>query len=60
MSDGETWEEYLAAHLAGTHPNYGVGGYSVYQAYRRMLRVEKQDGAGYIILNIYDDDHCAI
>jgi hypothetical protein len=57
VSDGETWEEYLAAHLQEPIRNFGVGGYSVYQAYRRMLKVEKQQGADYIILNIYDDDH---
>ena len=57
VSDGETWAEYLAAHLQEPVRNYGVGGYSVYQAYRRMLEVEAQDGAEYIILNIYDDDH---
>ncbi len=57
VSDGETWEEYLAAHLREPIRNYGVGGYSVYQAYRRMLAVEKRNSAEYIILNIYDDDH---
>ena len=57
VSDGETWTEYLAAHLQEPIRNYGVGGYSVYQAYRRMLDVENQDGAEYIVLNIYDDDH---
>ena len=57
VSNGETWEEYLAAHLQEPIRNYGVGGYSVYQAYRRMLKVEKQNGAEYIILNIWDDDH---
>jgi hypothetical protein len=57
VSDGETWEEYLGAHLQEPIRNYGVGGYSVYQAYRRMLKVEKQNSAEYIILNIYDDDH---
>ena len=57
VSDGETWAEYLAAHLQEPIRNYGVGGYSVYQAYRRMLKVEEQRGAEYIILNIYDDDH---
>src|SRR5688572_27177851 len=57
VSDGETWQEYLAAHLQEPIRNYGVGGYSVYQAYRRMLRVEKQRPAGYVVLNVYDDDH---
>jgi len=57
VSDGETWQEYLAAHVQEPIRNYGVGGYSVYQAYRRMLKVEKQKPAKYIILNIWDDDH---
>jgi hypothetical protein len=57
VSDGESWQEYLASHLQEPVRNYGVGGYSVYQAYLRMLRTEKQNPAKYIILNIYDDDH---
>jgi hypothetical protein len=57
VNDGETWQEYLAAHLQEPIRNYGVGGYGVYQAYLRMLKVEKQRPADYIILNIYDDDH---
>lgn len=58
VSDGETWQEYLAAHFGEPIRNFGVGGYGVYQAYRRMLREEKtESSAEYIILNIYDDDH---
>jgi len=57
VSDGETWQEYLAAHIQEPIRNYGVGGYSVYQAYRRMLKVEAEKPAEYIILNIWDDDH---
>jgi|APSaa5957512622_1039677.scaffolds.fasta_scaffold27027_2 hypothetical protein len=57
VSDGETWQEYLAAHLQEPIENYGVGGYSVYQAYRRMLKVEKEHPAEYILLNIWDDDN---
>ncbi len=57
VSDGETWQEYLAAHFQEPIRNYGVGGYSVYQAYRRMLKVEKDHPAPYLILNIFDDDH---
>jgi hypothetical protein len=57
VSDGETWQEYLAAHIQEPIRNYGVGGYSVYQAFRRMLKVEKENRAQYIILNIWDDDH---
>ena len=57
VSDGETWQEYLAAHLQESVRNYGVGGYSVYQAYRRMKLVDAAQSAEYIILNIYDHDH---
>ena len=57
VSDGETWQEYLAAHIQEPIRNYGVGGYGVYQAYLRMLRVEKADPVKHIILNIWDDDH---
>lgn len=57
VNDGETWQEYLAAHIQEPIRNYGVGGYGVYQAYMRMLKVEQQSPAKYIILNIYDDDH---
>ena len=37
--------------------NFGIGGYSVYQAYLRMRREEQRSPAQYIIFNIYDDDH---
>jgi len=58
VSDGETWQEILAAHIREPIRNFGVGGYGVYQAYRRAMRVEKTDlAAEYIILNIWDDDH---
>lgn len=57
VSDGETWQEVLAAHLGEPVRNYGIGGYSVYQAYRRMLREEKRAPAKYIVFNIFDDDH---
>jgi len=59
VSDGETWQEYLAAHFGEPIRNYGVGGYGVYQAYRRMLRMEKTEvGTPYVILNIWGvDDH---
>ena len=59
VSDGETWQEVLAAHIREPVRNFGVGGWSVYQAYRRALRVEADSdlSAEYIILNIWDDDH---
>jgi hypothetical protein len=57
-SDGETWQEYLAAHFGEPVRNLGVGGYGVYQAYRRMVREERGTSpAEYIILNIWSDDH---
>lgn len=56
-NDGETWEEYLAGHLGEPIGNYGIGGYGVYQAYRRMIREEKTDhGAEYVIFYIWGDD----
>ena len=58
VSDGETWQEYLAGHLGEPIRNFGVGGYGVYQAYRRMLRTESSgQGASYVMLFIWGDDH---
>ena len=58
VSDGETWQEYLAGHLGEPIRNFGMGGYGVYQAYRRMLREERTDhGAEYLIFYIWGDDH---
>ena len=58
VSDGETWQEYLAGHLGEPIRNFGMGGLGVYQAYRRMIREERTDqGAKYIILYIWGDDH---
>jgi hypothetical protein len=59
VSDGETWQEALAAHLGEPIRNFGIGGYGAFQAYRRMLRTEPTPvGAENIILNIWSiDDH---
>jgi len=57
VSDGETWQEILAAHMGEPVRNFGVGGWSVYQAYLRMKREEARLPAGLLILNIWDDDH---
>jgi hypothetical protein len=58
VSDAETWQEYLAGHLGEPIRNFGMGGFGVYQAYRRMLREERTDhGAQYLILYIWGDDH---
>ena len=58
VSDGETWQEYLAAHLGEPVRNFGMGGYGVYQAYRRLVREEKTDhAADYLIIYIWGDDH---
>ena len=58
VNDGETWQEVLAAHFREPIRNLGVGGYGVYQAYRRAMRVEATElEAKYLILNIWEDDH---
>jgi hypothetical protein len=57
VSDHETWQEVLAAHIQEPVKNFGIGGWSVYQAYLRMLKEEKRTPAEYIIFNIYSDDH---
>lgn len=58
VNDGETWQEYLAGHLGEPIRNFGVGGYGVYQAYRRMIREERTNhGADNLILYIWGDDH---
>ena len=58
VSDGETWQEVLAAHLGEPIRNYGCGGHGVYQAIQRAHRVEETAlGAEYILLNIFVDDH---
>ncbi len=58
VSDHETWQETLAAHLGEPVRNFGMGGYGVYQAYRRMLRTETTaDQAEYLIFYIWGDDH---
>jgi hypothetical protein len=58
VSDGETWQEYLAAHIGEPVRNYGVGGYGVYQSFRRLLKEERtKDSAEYIIFYIWGDDH---
>ena len=47
----------MAATLGEPVRNFGVGGFSVYQAYRRMLREEEVVPAEHIVFNIFDDDH---
>lgn len=58
VSDHETWQEYLAAHLGEPIRNFGMGGYGAYQSYRRMIRTEASDsGTEYVLLYIWGDDH---
>lgn len=58
VSDGETWQEILAAHFCEPMRNFGIGGFGVYQAYKRLLRTEATDlGAKNILFNIWGDDH---
>lgn len=58
VSDAETWQEYLAGHLGEPVQNFGMGGFGVYQAYRRLLRREKMDvDSKYVILYMWGDDY---
>ncbi|MEZ5038731.1 MAG: hypothetical protein R2828_02530 [Saprospiraceae bacterium] len=58
VSDAETWQEYLAGHFGEPIQNFGMGGFGVYQAYRRLLRREKVDkDAKYVILYMWGDDY---
>ena len=58
VSDGETWQEILAAHFCEPVRNFGIGGFGVYQAYRRLLRTEATGlAAKFLIFNIWGDDH---
>jgi hypothetical protein len=58
VSDGETWQEILAAHFCEPIRNFGIGGFGVYQAYLRLLHIEATDlGTPYVIFNIWGDDH---
>lgn len=58
VSDGQTWQEQLAAHLGEPIRNFGMGGYGVFQAFCRLRRTERTDvRAPYLIFNIWDDDH---
>jgi len=57
VSDHETWQEVLAAHLQEPVRNFGIGGWSVYQAYLRMCFEEQRTHSELIIFNIYEDDH---
>ena len=57
VSDQETWQEYLAAPLGEPIGNFGMGGFGVYQAYRRMRKIETTHPADHIVLNIWDDDN---
>lgn len=58
VNDAETWQEYLAGHLGEPVRNFGMGGFGVYQAYRRLVRREKIDkGSRYVILYMWGDDY---
>ena len=58
VSDAETWQEYLAGHLGEPIRNFGMGGFGIYQAYRRLIRREKIDkDSKYVILYMWGDDY---
>ena len=40
VGDGETWQEILSAHFCEPIRNFGIGGFGVYQAYRRLIKTE--------------------
>lgn len=58
VSDDESWQERLAAHIGEPIRNFGIGGHSIYTACLRARRVEATDcAAEHLILCIFDDDH---
>jgi hypothetical protein len=58
VSDAETWQEYLAGHLGEPVQNFGMGGFGIYQAYRRLVRRESLDeNSKYVILYMWGDDY---
>lgn len=58
VSDGETWQEVLAAHLCEPIRNFGVGGFGVHQAIRRLRRHESSGSeASHLVLTLWGDDH---
>jgi len=58
VSDDESWQERLAAHMGEPIRNFGIGGHSVFTAYKRLMRIEAGEcSAEYLLLTIYDDDH---
>ena len=58
VSDDESWQERLAAHIGEPIRNFGIGGHSVFTAYKRLLQMEAGEcSAEYLLLTIYDEDH---
>ncbi|MFC1734780.1 hypothetical protein ACFL1X_01590 [Candidatus Hydrogenedentota bacterium] len=58
VSDGETWQEFLAAHIGEPIRNFGTGGQGIFQIYKKVMRFEPTEvGAEYIIFNVFHDDH---
>lgn len=58
VSDGETWQEYLAANIGEPIRNFGVGGFGVYQAALRLEHIQQTNGGTEnVILNVFLDDH---
>lgn len=58
VSDGETWEELLAANYGEPIRNFGMGGYGTYQSYRRLIKEETgKNKVENILFYIWGDDH---
>jgi hypothetical protein len=57
VSDDESWQERLAAHIGEPIRNFGIGGHSVFTAYKRAMKMEVGECSGEnVLLTIYDDD----
>ncbi len=59
VSNGETWQEHLAAHLQEPVRNFGTGGQGVLHAFLRMKKAElKPETSGdLVVLNVFNDNH---
>ena len=58
VSDGETWQEYLAAHFREPVRNFGVSGHGAYQACLRLQAKEATRAAAEnVIFYLWGDDH---
>lgn len=58
VDDHETWQERLGQRLLEPIRNFGLGGGSVFQTFRRMRKEEIGTNAGeYVLFYLWGDDH---